>query len=139
MIDKYDARMTPTKMQLIEYTGAAKALLTEFCAHVEGSYKVKESIDYSKCTAIPGWNIKYKLKGKSFCVIYPYEDYFSIMVTLAPKDLEKYQIVKTEFGELTQRIIAEAKPFNNTKWIITEVREQGALRDALKLAALKGE
>ncbi|WP_334291177.1 DUF3788 family protein [Alkaliphilus transvaalensis] len=34
-------------------------------SHIEDTYKVKPQVEYSKCSALPGWNVKYKKSVKS--------------------------------------------------------------------------
>lgn len=139
MIDKLDNSINPVKEQLIEYTGSASALLKKFCDHIESAYQPKEQIDYSRCASIQGWNLKYKVKGKSLCVVYPYKDYFCVMITLAAAELYKFSIVKKDFGTAIQKLVDEAKPFNNTKWIVLKIICEADLSEAYKLAALKCE
>ncbi|NCA67246.1 MAG: DUF3788 domain-containing protein [Clostridia bacterium] len=139
MITKYDISNAPTKDELQRYVKGNYDLLTDFCGYIETKYQPKEQIDYSKCTAIPGWNLKYKKHGKALCTIYPYEEYFAVLVTLTFKDLDKFCIVKQEFEDQTQRIIDEAKPFSGTKWIILAITDNKTLADAKKLIALKYE
>ncbi|KAB2952754.1 DUF3788 family protein [Heliorestis acidaminivorans] len=36
---------------------------------MEEAYQAKPHITYSKCSAQPGWNVKYKKSGKSLCTL----------------------------------------------------------------------
>jgi len=135
MINKLDSGIKPTKQDLKEII--KDRFIDDFCAYVEKEYAPKEQIDYSKCSAAPGWNLKYKLKGKTVCTIYPDKDYFTVLITMNYNDNDKFNIVKDNFLLSTTEMIERAKPMNGTKWLMLKVSDVESLRDAKKLIALK--
>ena len=133
-----DNSVMPDKAQLISVAqGKAYKLLESFCLYIEKNYNPKEQIDYSKCSGAPGWNLKYKSRGKTICTIYPYDDYFIALITLNFDALEKYNIVKAEFSIPLQEKIADIKTFNGSKWVMHEIRCENDLAEAIKLISLK--
>ena len=66
----------PTYENIREYIGEGKLNWDELTDYIQEAYNVKPQMDYSSCSAQPGWNVKYKKSGKSLCTLYPMNGYF---------------------------------------------------------------
>jgi hypothetical protein len=62
----------------------------ELVLYIEETYKAKQHLDYSKCSAQPGWNVKYKKSSKSLCTLYPMPNYFIALIVVGTK--EEYEV-----------------------------------------------
>ena len=60
-------------------------LWNELCGYIEAAYGVQPSVEYSKCSGAPGWNVKYKKGGKALCTLYPGEGCFTALVAVGQK------------------------------------------------------
>lgn len=138
MFNKLDNFSIPSEQDLAEIIDSGirpyYLSLRHFCEDV---LKAKKQIDYSSCTAIPGWNIKYKKSGKSVCTVYPFEDYFQVMITFTFNDLEVFNIVKEDFSNKVCELVETTALFNKTKWLIIDIREENILKDAINLLKIK--
>lgn len=137
MLNKFDNSVTPVKEDLQNIVRVNHNYIMDFCNYIESNLSAKEQIDYSKCSAAPGWNFKYKKKGKSVCTIYPSEDFFTVLITLNFDDLEKFNVIKTDFQNATIEKITDIKPMNGTKWLMLDIKENSALSEAKRLIAMK--
>lgn len=87
MIDLQNESYRPSLDEICEYV--RNPVFDKFCSEIETSYKTKALMDFSKCSWIPGWNIKFKKAGKSLCTIYPNESYFTVLVVVGKKEKEQ--------------------------------------------------
>lgn len=69
--EKFGATHIPSWEDIRKYIGAGKPNWDKFTAYIEETYGVKPKIEYSGCSAQPGWNVKYKKSSKSLCTLYP--------------------------------------------------------------------
>lgn len=138
MIDKLNNLIKPNIQEIKEYVTVNTEFIEQFCNYLE-SYNPKVAIEYSKCSAAPGWNLKYKSKGKTICILYPYPTHFTALITLNADYCTKFNTLKSEFSKSTQLQVQNAKPCNGTKWIMLDVMDKNTLSDAIKLIALKCE
>jgi AraC family transcriptional regulator len=138
MINKKDIAYKPNREELAELIKSdVKELFYEFCTIIEKEYDGKIQIDFSKCSAAYGWNIKYKKSSKAICTIYPENDFFTALITLKFSDLELFDIVKTDFTEYINNLIKKSSPFNGTKWLMINIADRQILDDAIKLLKIK--
>lgn len=60
------------------------ALFAALDHDLQETYQIKPKFSYSNCAMNQniwrGWNIKYQKSGRSFCTIYPQQDYFLALV-----------------------------------------------------------
>ncbi len=67
----FNAEQMPSGQDIRDFMGESAPLWDDLLAYVEKTYVVKPQSAYSKCSAQPGWNIKYKKSSKSLCTLYP--------------------------------------------------------------------
>ena len=51
-----------------------------FTVFVDETYGAQPRIEYSRCGGAPGWNVKYKARGRALCTVYPHDGFFICMV-----------------------------------------------------------
>ncbi|EOT40246.1 DUF3788 family protein [Enterococcus dispar] len=75
----------PTQTAIKEFMSSENFLLfVALDQYLQEKYQIKPKFSYSNCTMNQniwrGWNIKYQKSGRSFCTIYPQQDYFLALV-----------------------------------------------------------
>ena len=133
-----DGSNIPTYAEIDDYINSpARELWRQINHFIQQRYEVEPGIMYSKCSAKPGWNMKYKKSSKSLCTLYPEKDSFTVLVVIT---LDLLPIIEALSGELTSEVldtIRRAKPFNGTLWLMLKVETALALEDVKQLLILK--
>ena len=81
-----------------------------FTAFVDESYGAKPRIEYSRCGGAPGWNVKYKARGRALCTVYPRDGFF---------------------------MYERSADSSMGRWLMIEITSEGILRDAEALMLLR--
>ncbi|MCL2391837.1 MAG: DUF3788 domain-containing protein [Oscillospiraceae bacterium] len=81
----FDKGTQPTEAEIKDFVGTEIfAFYTDLDNHMRERYNIKPKFAYSSCAMDRniwrGWNIKYQKSGKSFCTIYPQQDYLLVLV-----------------------------------------------------------
>ena len=131
----YGPDVQPTEEMTRDYIGSP--LWDTFHTRIRDAYQLQPISSYSKCSAQPGWNVKYQKSGKSLCTLYPMEGYFIALVVMGAKE-------ETEAGLLmphaTQyvRELYERTPFScGGRWLMLHVTNEAILEDVLRLIAIR--
>ena len=96
---------------------------------LEGEIKANVSIEYSRCSMQPGWNVKYKKAGRSMCTLYPQKDAFTAMVVIGKKEREETESVLLSFTPDVQRLYHETKLGMDQRWLMIDVTDKEILED----------
>ncbi len=135
----FDAEHIPSAEDIREYLGEATSIWDELTAYIEEAYQVKPQIAYSKCSAQPGWNVKYKKSNKSLCTLYHMEGYFIALVVVGAKEEEEVKIgmgaglFTTYIKELYDKTAYSALG----RWLMIEVKDKAALNDIKRLLTIR--
>ena len=83
--EMFSKEAEPTESEIRDFVGSEIfVLFTELDTHLRESYKIKPKMAYSSCSMDNNiwrrWNIKYQKSGKSYCTIYPQQEYFMVLV-----------------------------------------------------------
>lgn len=81
----FDSDRIPSYEDIRAYIDEAKPVWDELVLYIEETYNAKPQLDYSKCSAQPGWNVKNKKSSKSLCTLYPMPNYFIALVVISEK------------------------------------------------------
>ena len=104
---------------------------------LQKSYRAAPKLAFSRCSGQPGWNIKYQKGGKSLCTLYPMEGFFIALVVIGAKEEPEASLAMPLCGEYTRGLYA-GTPFSaGGRWLMMQVTEESALRDAKRLIALR--
>ena len=106
---------------------------------IQQRYKSSPKIMYSSCSGKPGWNMKYQKSGKSICTLYPEKDGFVVLIVVTLDLMPVIEALSEEFTEETLQTIRTAKPYNGTKWLMLQVKNDLQLEDVKQLISLKQE
>lgn len=136
MIDIENGGYCPTLEEIFEYV--RNPVLDEFCAEISQKYKTNGILEFSKCSWIPGWNIKFRKSGKSLCTIYPKEGYFTVLVVVGKKEKEQVEALLPEFSSEIQEIYHQTEEGNGQKWLMIDLEDAGEnYNDVLRLIEIR--
>ena len=137
--EAFNSERMPTTEEIREYIGEGKSLWDELVHHVEETYQAKQQVDYSKCSAQPGWNVKFKKSGKSLCTLYPMSNYFIALVVVGRKEEEDVDLAMEE-GVFSKEVkqLYQKTPFSAMgKWLMIEVKDKEILQDVKILIRIR--
>lgn len=138
MIDLQNMDHMPDIGEIDAYIG--NSLFKQFYEYILTEYKALCKIEYSKDTWARGWNIKFRKAGKSLCVIYPKEKYFTVLVVIGRKEREKAEELLSEFSDEMQSIYHKTKEGNGQRWLMIDLKSKDRLyQDTLRLIRIRRE
>lgn len=133
-----DGSHMPDYDEIMDYINLpARELWRQINHFIQQRYEAEPRIMYSKCSAKPGWNIKYQKSGKSLCTLYPELDSFVALVVITLDILPVIEALSEELTGSVLDIIRRAKPFNGTLWLMIQVESDSVLKDVKQLLLLK--
>jgi hypothetical protein len=133
-----DGGYTPTYDDVFEYiNGPVRDLWHDINSFIQQNYQVTPKLMYSKCSAKPGWNVKYQKSGKSLCTLYPEKEGFVALVVIT---LDLIPLVKAMTDKIEPQILEtlnSSRPFNGTKWLMIQVTNEQIANNLKQLLMLK--
>lgn len=135
----YNPDLSPTFKDISDFiAGPVRNYWVELNSFIQAEFKASPKIQFSKCSAQPGWNIKYQKSGKAICTLYPEHDQLTVLVVIP---LELAEIIKTslrqDFSPRLLEVIRTAKPFNGTKWLMINISDLEMLENVKRLLDVK--
>jgi hypothetical protein len=128
----------PVYDEIVEYINLpVRELWKQINDFIRQRYKSLPRIMYSICSGKPGWNVKYQKSGKSICTLYPEKDSFVVLIVIMLDLLPLIEAMSEELTEETLQTIRTAMPFNGTKWLMLQVKNDLQLDDVKQLIILK--
>lgn len=125
----------PELLQIQAYIDSP--LWTQLCGYLESTYGVNPSMEYSRCSAAPGWNLKYKKSNKALCTLYPNEGYFTCLISVGSKQAMEAELLLSTCTEYLNKLYWQTRPFNGGRWLMIDVTSQEILEDVKRLIALR--
>lgn len=127
----------PSCEDIEQYIGEGSPLWLELISYIENTYEVQPKITFSKCSAQPGWNIKYQKSGKSLCTLYPMKGFFIALVVVGAKEEPKVEMVLETFTPYIQRLYRSTSFSCGGHWLMIEVKNKDVLEDIKELIAIR--
>lgn len=115
----------------------ASPLWQTFKLFIEGSYGASPRIEYSCCGGAPGWNVKYKARGRALCTVYPHNGFFTCMVSVGSKEKDEAEALLSTFDPYVQKLYATSTDSSMGRWLMIAVTSEAILRDARTLILLR--
>ena len=107
---------------------------------MDREYQAIRKIEYSKDVWARGWNVKFRKSGKSLCVVYPKENYFTVLVVVGAKEKERVEKMLPGFAEEIRDVYHRSKEGNGQRWLMIDVdSEDCVFQDVLKLIRIRRE
>lgn len=133
--EKYRLNDMPTIEGISEYIH--NPLWNELCEYIEEKYSVSPKIEYSKCSMMTGWNVKYKKGGKSICTLYPNEGGFVCLVVIGEKEQLGAEMILPDCDEYVQDVYKSQPIGMGQRWLMLEVANDKILSDIKDLISLR--
>lgn len=108
-----------------------------FTNRIEEEYEITPSIEYSRCSMQPGWNVKYKKSGKALCTLYPLEGKFLVLITIGSKEIEEAEFMMPACSQYMQNLFQNSQPSNGAKWLMVDVKDKDVVEDIMNIAYLR--
>lgn len=137
MINIQNSEHRPTLEEMSEYV--RNPVFDKFCSEIKTKYNTDGQPEYSKCSWMPGWNIKFRKSGKSLCTIYPNENYFTVLVVSGKNEKEKTEEILPFCSPEIREIYFQTKESGGQKWLMIDIEDDGAVyNDVLMLIKIRG-
>lgn len=130
MIDLQNGEYCPSLDEVGKYV--RNPVFRQFCTELEDAYQTEAKMDFSKCSWMPGWNIKFKKAGRSLCTIYPNEGYFTVLVVVGKKEEEQIEAMLPSCSSEMQAIYHQTEEGNRQKWLMIDLEDADALYEDVK-------
>lgn len=131
----YGAAVQPTEQEIASYV--ASPFWAEMNTFLQKSYAAAPTYSYSKCSAQPGWNVKYQKAGRSLCTLYPMQGFFIAMVVIGTKEAAGAALLKPLLSPPVQHVMQTASGMAGAKWLMIEVTNAQIASDVKQLIALR--
>jgi len=133
----FNANQQPTYEDIKEFIGQGGPFWSELLAYIDFRYQVQPKMSYSKCSAQPGWNVKYQKNSKSLCTLYPMEGYFIALVVVGEKEKEEVEMALGTFTPYVQNLYKKTSFSCGGRWLMIEVRDKSVLDDIKSLITIR--
>jgi AraC family transcriptional regulator len=139
MLDLKDINYQPNIQEISEYIH--NPIFNQFYDFINNKYNALCRVEYSKDVWARGWNIKLRKAGKSLCVIYPKEGYFTVLVVIGTKEKEKVNDLLPQLSNEIREIFHNTKEGNGQRWLMIDLVDIGCClyQDTLKLIQIRRE
>lgn len=133
--NKEKAVGSPSPEELGAQAGAL--LWNELLHHAMEVYQAAIRVEYSRCSMMPGWNVKIKKAGRSLCTLYPAEGFFSALAVIGERERARAETELPLFSPGFQALYRETKAGMGQKWLLFEVKDSFALEDLKHCMAIR--
>lgn len=133
--EQYSKEQEPTLDAIADYIQSP--LWHSLRSFLEESYGVLPSVEYSRCAAAPGWNVKYKRGSRALCTLYPRAGYFTCMVSVGRKETVQAELLLPSFDPYLQALYQKADVFNGGRWLMIDVISELVLENVKELIQLR--
>ena len=114
-------------------------LFDRFCLGMKERFNCREEISYSGCSWERGWNVRFKKSGKTLCILYIREFYFTALVVIGKKEKEAAESVLPDCTRRLQEIYHQTKEGNGQRWLMIDLEDYDAVYDdVFRLIEIKG-
>ena len=114
----------PSMEDVADYVG--NPLWDAFIRFVDEAYGAQPRIEYSRCGAAPGWNVKYKARGRALCT-----------VSVGSKEKPEAEGLLPACDPYVRALYERSADSSMGRWLMIEVTSEAILRDAEALMMLR--
>ena len=138
MIDIKDMGYSPSIAEIGNFIGLP--LFEVFCRYMDEEYQAVRKIEYSKDVWARGWNVKFRKAGKSLCVVYPKNKYFTVLVVVSNKEKERVENMLPYLSRELQELYRNTKEGNGQRWLMIDpYSDDEVYQDVLQLIRIRRE
>lgn len=109
----------------------------DLCTFIEQTYQIKPSIEYSKCSGAPGWNVKYKKSSRSLCTLYPERGRFICLISIGRKEAPEAELILTACSQYVQELYKNTVLYNGSRWLMIDVTTDQIQQDVKELLCIR--
>ncbi|MDO4271318.1 MAG: DUF3788 domain-containing protein [Eubacteriales bacterium] len=133
--ERFPQTAMPSPEEIRETVG--DPLWDALCGEIEARWKVKPKYEYSRCAMIPGWNVKYKKRGKALATLYPDIGGFGCLLALPDAKQNEAEFALACCQPALAEQYRSAKSVMGCRWLMLERVDEPAVHDILTLIACK--
>jgi len=135
----YGSSQEPDKEDMKDFIGKAAPLWMELQTYLEETYHVPSKMSYSKCSAQPGWNVKYQKSGKSLCTLYPMGGFFVALIVIGVKEETEVEAAMALglFTPYLEELYGRTAFSCGGRWLMISVKDHDVLEDVKQLIAIR--
>jgi hypothetical protein len=133
----YPKSLMPSRGQINDYIG--NPVWNELCGQIEQQFGVEPKVEYSTCSAAPGWNVKYRKGGRALCALYPRDGFFYCLIAIGPTIAQETELLLPTFSSEVRQMYLGAAPMNGTRWLMIDVRTENTARDVQSLVTIRAK
>ncbi len=138
MIDLQDKGYCPSIEEIGKYVN--KPVFLQFCFYMKEKYHCNERVEFSSCSWMPGWNIKFKKSGKNLCTLYPHEEFFTAFIVVGRKEKTEVETILPECNPELQKIYNQTKAGNGQRWLMIDLEDADAMYwDVMRLIEIRSK
>ena len=101
------------------------------------SYGVSPTVEYSGCSLAPGWNVKYRARGRALCTIYPDTGTFTCMISIGQKEAPAMELVLPGLTAYVREVYQNSRPSRMGRWLMIRVSGPEILEDVKTLLRIR--
>lgn len=135
--ERFNVNQVPLYEDIIQFIGKGAPMWSELLSYIEKEYHAQPKMTYSKCTAQPGWNIKYQKCSKSLCTLYPMQGFFIALVVVGAKEEEEVEMALGTFTPYIQELYHKTSFSCGGRWLMIEIKNTPVLEDVKSLITIR--
>ncbi|OXS25771.1 MAG: hypothetical protein BI182_04010 [Acetobacterium sp. MES1] len=125
----------PTLAEMINFVN--NPLWVDLQSFIETTYHIQPVMNYSRCSAQRGWNLKYRKSSKSLCVLYPMDGYFIALVVIGNKELNEMEAYLPQASPEIQALFKRTPFAAGGRWLMIPVTSERILDDVKNLIQIR--
>lgn len=133
----YPIDREPSMADVSQYI--ASPLWDAFTAFVAETWNAAPRIEHSRCGGAPGWNVKYKARGRALCTVYPRDGFFTCMVSVGTKEKDEAEALLSACDPYVRELYECSAEGSFGRWLMIDVTSEDILRDAEALMMLRAK
>ncbi|MBX9033545.1 DUF3788 domain-containing protein [Gordonibacter massiliensis (ex Traore et al. 2017)] len=133
----YPIDREPSMADVTQYV--ASPLWDAFTAFVAETWNAAPRIEHSRCGGAPGWNVKYKARGRALCTVYPRDGFFTCMVSVGSKEKPEAEALLSACDPYVRELYERSAEGSFGRWLMIDVTSEDILRDAEALMMLRAK
>ena len=112
-------------------------LWQEFNNYLQSAYHIQPQLNYSKCAAQRGWNVKYKKSSRSLTTLYPERGYFIALVVIGSKEEDSVEDLMPLLQPYTRELYQGSCCMAMGRWLMVKIKDKKILEDVKKLITVR--
>jgi len=112
-------------------------LWTQLLDYLETYHQSVPVIEFSKCSYMRGWNIKYRKGNRSLCTLYPMEGHFVVLIVVGQREEFEFEDNLPFFSNYLQQLYRDTKGGMGQKWLMIDVKDANVLEDVKRCIIIR--